>query len=134
MTGGRALAAYDALDVLSMTPPQRVVFLYTQLVSSLRRAQRCLGTGDVETRSDCLCRAQAIVQELLVALDRDSSGELGDRLAALYGYFIAEIIAVDVHQDATRLTSLIALVLPLLDAWERAARQVAAPLPEAASA
>jgi flagellar protein FliS len=134
VTAGRAVSAYGSLDVLAMSPAQRVVFLYHQLVASLMRARRCLATEDVEGRSESLCRAQAIVQELLVSLNREVGGELADRLAALYGYFAAEIIAIDSQRDPARLARLVTMVLPLLDAWERAAREVEPRLDEAASA
>lgn len=134
MTGGAALAAYAANDVLAMSPAQRVVFLYRHLVVGLRRAQRCLLAGDVEGRSDHLCRAQAIVQELLVSLNRDAGGDLADRLAALYGYFGAEIIGIDQQRDATRLERLITMVSPLLVAWELAGQEVGEPQGKAASA
>ncbi|HVO34703.1 MAG TPA: flagellar export chaperone FliS [Gemmatimonadales bacterium] len=134
MTTGRSVSAYGALDVLAMSPAQRVVFLYTQLMASLTRARRCLATDDVEGRSETLCRAQAIVQELLLSLNREVGGELGDRLAALYGYFAAEIIAVDSQRDPERLARLVTMVSPLLEAWEHAAQEVEPRRSEAASA
>ena len=124
MSDGRALSAYATNDVLAMTPAQRVVFLYTQLVASLMRAQRCLATGDIEDRSTSLCRAQIIVHELISALDRDAGGDLARQLADLYGYFATEIIAVDAQKDAVRLERLVTMVTPLLSAWERAAQEV----------
>ena len=124
MTSARVATAYGSLDVLAMSPARRVVFLYTQLMASLTRARRCLAGGDVEGRSETLCRAQAIVQELLVSLNREVGGELGDHLAALYGYFVAEIVAIDSQRDPARLTRLLAMVSPLLEAWERAEREV----------
>ena len=124
MTSARVATAYGSLDVLAMSPARRVVFLYTQLMASLTRARRCLAGGDVEGRSETLCRAQAIVQELLVSLNREVGGELGDHLAALYGYFVAEIVAIDSQRDPARLTRLMAMVSPLLEAWERAEREV----------
>jgi len=122
MNAGRGLAEYGTNDVLAMSPAQRVVFLYTHLVASLRRAQRCLAGGDIEGRSNALCRAQVIVQELLAALDRDAGGEVAARLAALYGYFATEIIAIDAQRDAVRLERLTAMVTPLLGAWQQAAQ------------
>jgi flagellar protein FliS len=134
MTGARVATAYGSLDVLAMSPARRVVFLYTQLVASLTRARRCLAAADIEGRSEALCRAQAIVQELLVSLNREVGGDLADHLAALYGYFAAEIIAIDSQRDPARLARLIEMVSPLLEAWERAEREVESQPGQAAGA
>ena len=123
MRGGAA-AQYQALDVQSMTPARRVVFLYSFLLGQLKQARRNLTAEDPDLRIDCLCRAQNAVNELLIALDRDHGGLLADRLASLYAYFFKELVALTVKPSGERLDRLISMVASLHDAWCEAADAV----------
>ena len=116
-------AQYQEMDVLSMTPGQAIVYLYAQLVTSLRRASRAATTNDAERRADDLSRAFAIVQELRVSLNTDA-GPMAHQLAAIYVWFSGELMALSAKHDEARLTKLIELVAALHQAWDGAAQRV----------
>jgi flagellar protein FliS len=121
VTGARALATYQEMDVLGMSPAKRVVFIYGFVLSNLRQAFRAIGARDYEVKSRHLCRALAGVQELLASLDRDAGGDLADRLVGLYAFFSTEIVAVDHNLDTGQLERLIGLIASLHEAWQQAA-------------
>lgn len=119
-----AISRYQQNDIASMSPARRVVFLYGQTLASLRQAARHLEGRDIEARAKSLTRAREILGELLASLDFEAGGTVATNLAALYSWFIAETIQVDLKQDAPRLQQLIAMIADLHGAWEAAADQV----------
>ena len=126
----RATQRYQEMDVQAMSPPDLIVFLYSLLLAQLHRARRALAEGDAETRNQTIMKAQDVVEELQVALDRQAGGKLADDLAALYDFFSRELTAVDLESDHPRLQRVISLVASLHEAWTQAAT-IAQPDPPA---
>jgi flagellar protein FliS len=107
-----------------MTPARRVVFLYGQVVASLRQAARRIQDGDVEQRTRLLTKAREILAELLCTLDFELGGEIAPNLATLYMWMMDETVAIDRLKDAQRLERLTQMVSELHGAWEQAASMV----------
>jgi flagellar secretion chaperone FliS len=116
-------ARYQQVDVLTMSPAQRLVALYTHLLLNLRHASRAIVTGDIGGRSMAVVKSLDVLHELLFSLDREKGGELADRLAAIYTHLIGEISAADRQQDSARLDRTIEIVASLHEAWVAAANQ-----------
>jgi flagellar secretion chaperone FliS len=119
-----ATARYQQNDVNSMSPARRVVFLYGQMVASLRQASRRIEDGSVEQRSRLLTRAREILGELLCTLDFELGGEIATNLAKLYMWMMDETVAIDRNRDAQRLDRLTQMVAELHGAWDQAAALV----------
>lgn len=120
-----ATARYQQNDVNSMSPARRVVFLYGQIIASLKVAGRRIEEGDIEQRSRMLTRAREILAELLCTLDFELGGEIAPNLARLYMWMMDETVAVDRTRDLKRLERLTQIVAELHEAWEQAASMVA---------
>lgn len=114
-------ATYQQMDVYSMTPPKRVVALYTHLLSNLRQARRFLSLGDVENRQAKLFKAMDATEILLSALDEERGGPIARPLTSLYVYFLQQIIHIDMRADLEALDRLIAMVETLHRTWTEAA-------------
>ncbi|HWA56946.1 MAG TPA: flagellar export chaperone FliS [Gemmatimonadales bacterium] len=119
-----AATRYQQNDVNSMTPARRVVFLYGQILVSLRQAARRLEERDIEQRTRMLTRARDILGELLCTLDFELGGEIAANLASLYVWMMDETLEIDRHQDGKRLERLTQMVAELHGAWEQAAVMV----------
>lgn len=117
------LARYQQVDVLTMSPAQRVLLLYNHLLANLRQAKAALEARDIVGRSTRVARALDVLNELVFSLDRENGGALADRLAAIYVYVIGEITRADREQDAARLDRAIGLCASLQEAWVEAAKQ-----------
>jgi flagellar protein FliS len=115
---------YREMEVLSMSPAQRIVFLYTRLHAMLVQARTALDAGDIEARELRLADAAAVVHELAVALDRAQGGDFADRLAALYAWMLAEFQAIHARPDRERLEAVRRIVAELHEAWRTAAEQM----------
>jgi flagellar protein FliS len=122
MTYTSAVARYQELDLLTMSPARRLVLLYSHLVLSLRQARMAITIRDIPTRAARLGKALDILNELLFSLDRDAAGPLGDGLAALYVHMLTELAAIDRQPDTARLDQVIESATALQEAWAAAAR------------
>lgn len=111
---------YQQMSLEAMSPGRRVVFIYGFLLGQLHRARRAIEREAVEARNETLGRAQAAVEELVISLDRERGGDIADRLAALYGYFMQELFELDVQPSVDRLDRLVDQIQRLHDAWEQA--------------
>ncbi len=130
----RISSNYQALEIESMTPARRVVFLYGFLLGQLNQAKRHLADGDHEARNRNLSKAHAVITELLVSLNREGGGEIAENLSALYAFFLKELLHIDLHMDAVRLDRLLALVSSLHETWSEAERRLEQQPPQSLSA
>jgi flagellar protein FliS len=117
-------ARYREVEVLTMQPAQRVVLLYSHLLSNLRQAKLLTEQREFEARAERLGRAQDIVQELVVSLDHEAGGQIAGSLDSLYAFFLAEMIRLGAAREAGRFDPLIRMVTELHGAWAQAATQV----------
>lgn len=116
---------YREMDILAMSPARRLVVLYTHLLVLLRQVRRHIERNEIELRCDRLMRAESIVQELVVTLDREHGGQLAEQLASLYQWLLTEFAAIHRNPDVARLDAATRIVAELHEAWESAANQVA---------
>ncbi len=114
---------YVTDSVQTLSPEQLVTMLYDKLVFELERAENALRAGNLHDSNDALVRSQAIVLELRSSLKTDVwSG--APKLAALYDFFVREIIQANVSRSPEKAASVRELVEPLREAWHTAARQL----------
>ena len=113
---GSNIAAYQQVRVLSSNPEELVPLMYERLLYHLRRASAQIEARDLEGKATSLAHASEIVYELLSSLDFEAGGEVASRLAALYGYFSREIMAVGRDLDRERLGRTIEMVASLHEA------------------
>ena len=120
----RGIDRYNQVEVLTLSAPRRLVLVYSHLLATLRLSRHQLNAREFEPLGRSLCKAQDLVNELLVTLNRDSGGALAENLVSLYAWFLTEIVAIGVGGDVTRLDHLIRLVSELHQAWDQAATEV----------
>ncbi len=100
-------------NILSRSPEWLVPLLYEHLLANLRRAEVQIGAGDIEGKTASLAKASAIVLELTDSLDQERGGDLAQRLAALYAFFLSEIMSDGRSKETNRLARLIAMIADL---------------------
>ena len=116
---------YVSDSVQTLSPTRLVTMLYDRLVSELDRAEQAMRAGDLYGSNDGLVRAQSIVLELRASL-RTDAWAAGPKLAALYDFFVREIIQANVSRKPERIRAVRELIEPLRDAWHAAAAQLLA--------
>ena len=117
--------AYRDSAVLTATPEQLVVMLYDGAVRFLRQAEAAMREGAWLHSYEKLGRGEAIIDELLATLNMDT-GEIAERLQAIYVFCKRTLIEARVQKDAEKVGHVVALLTNLREAWAKLAEQAAA--------
>ena len=118
--------AYQRIQAETSSPVGLITLLYDGLRTDLMRAELGLERGDLELVNARLSRAQEIVMELLVSLDR-SYGEIPEQLAALYDYMYQRLLHANLHKDRQAVREVAELVNTIAEAWAVASRNAQQP-------
>jgi flagellar protein FliS len=117
----------DAVSTAS--PATLLIMLYDRLVLDLLRAEAALAEGKRDAANEQLNHAQDIVSELAATLDLDA-WEGARQLMSVYTFLSTSLVEANIQADAGKVAACRALVEPLQEAWQQAARQVAEAEPE----
>ena len=115
---------YVASAVATVGPARLLTMLYDRMLLDVDRAVTCLQAGDRVEGTKHLGHAQEIVAELMVSLQEDA-WDGGPQLMSIYRYLLAELIEASVKSDAERAVACRDLILPLAEAWQGAADELA---------
>jgi flagellar protein FliS len=106
---------------MTASPAQLVVMLYDGACRFLRQAEIAAGEGAWSHALDRLDKADAIVDELLVTLDKDQGGEIAERLQGIYVFCKRLLIEARIGQDVEPIGRTIGLLSNLREAWAEVA-------------
>ncbi len=113
-----AYAAYRSQSVETASPAQLVLMLYNGALAAIVRARFADARPDrIEALHRELTRAQAIVTELLVTLDRERGGDIAGNLAALYEFCLERLLDANLAKDLTSLPDVELVLTDLRDTW-----------------
>ena len=115
---------YVASAVATVGPARLLNMLYERMLLDVDRAVISLKAGDRVDGTQHLAHAQEIVAELMVSLQEDA-WDGGPQLMSIYRYLLAELIETSVKGDAERAVACRDLILPLAEAWQEAADELA---------
>jgi len=116
---GSAAAVYKSARYESAPPLKLVQLMYEGALRFLDQGEAALGASDVARFQERSLRAQAVVSELRLALDREQAPELADRLDALYRFAEGEILRALADQSPAPLAPAREVLATLLDGWKR---------------
>ena len=108
--------AYRSSSVMTASPAQLVVMLYDGAGRFLRQAEIAAEEGAWSHAFDRIEKAEAIVDELLVTLDKEA-GEIADRLQGIYVFCKRLMIEARLERDPERIRRTAKLLADLRDAW-----------------
>ena len=112
--------AYRSSSVMTASPAQLVVMLYDGAGRFLRQAEIAAEEGSWSHAFDRIEKAEAIVDELLVTLDKEA-GEIADRLQGIYVFCKRLLIEARLERDPERIRRTATLLGDLRDAWSEIA-------------
>jgi flagellar protein FliS len=112
--------AYRESSVLTASPAQLVVMLYDGAGRFLRQAEAALGEGAVAHAHERLGRADAILDELLLTLNKEA-GQIAERLEGIYVFCKRLLVEARVERDARKVVQARTLLAELRDAWSQIA-------------
>ena len=95
-----------------------LIALYDTLVGDLRRAAAAQRAGDLETRAEELKHALLVVGFLENWVEADS-GDLANKMIALYSRLRAKIVEAQAKQSAAMMEEQMAEVLNIRQVWQQ---------------
>ncbi len=110
---------YVEIQSSSASPMQQVAMMYESALKFVQRCRRLRREGRFEEASAAAAKAQAILSELTLHLDR-RAGELADLFMDNYTAIYALIAKGQIDRDDDALASAEDLLHGLLDTWREA--------------
>jgi len=112
-----ATAAYRESAVLTATPEQLVVMLYDGANRFLTQSAVAMRDGRIGLSGEKLRRAEAIIDELHMTLDKERGGEIASRLEGIYVFCKRHLIEARIERDAGMIDKVSELLAELREAW-----------------
>jgi flagellar protein FliS len=109
--------AYRSSSVMTASPGQLVVMLYDGAGRFLRQAELAAEEGAWRHAFDRLDKADAIIDELLVTLDKEQGGQIAERLQGIYVFCKKLMIDARLERDTAHIRKAASLLAGLRDAW-----------------
>ena len=110
---------YVESTILNAGPVELVHLMLRASVGSVQQARLHLGTGDVAARGRSIDKTMAIVNELIISLDREAAPEYSRNAMALYLYIGDRLTEGHLHQADGPLAEAEGLLETLATAWEQ---------------
>ena len=114
--------AYKQAAAQTATPGQLVLMLYDGTLKFLNSALAAFESEDPlmfnQTISNNILKAQAIIDELSLALDMDAGGEFSDKMRALYDYMDRRLQEANLSKSPEGIDEVIRHITILRDAWK----------------
>ncbi len=126
MSPQNGLHHYQVNDISTSSQAQLILMLYDGAIQAVNRAIECMGRKDVAEQSKHILKAQDIINELSLALDMEQGGQVSKTIEQLYQFVLNQLIQANITLEPVYLESVIKVLSPLRDAWNR----LAEPAPE----
>jgi flagellar protein FliS len=116
------LSHYQAVSTVGQldgATPHRVAQLMLEtLATRIAEAKGHLQRGEVEARGRAISKAIAIVEGLVMSLDRERGGDIASNLEALYDYIFRGLLSANADGNADKLTELSCLIQEIRSGWD----------------
>lgn len=118
-------AKYIENTIQTATPAQLLIMLYDGAIRFCKLGIEAIKQKDYSGANTNLTKAQAILDELLVTLDRES--ELAKTLIPLYQYMKQQLIQGNVKKDTRPVEEVLGYMTDLKETWIIAAKSANLP-------
>lgn len=109
---------YQQNSVTTASPQELTLMLYNGCLKFIKLAKRAMEEGKIQERNTNLIKAQAIIQEFQITLDRDI--EISAGLDQLYEYIYRRLVEANMKNDMNILEDAESQVKELRDTWKEA--------------
>ena len=113
---------YQQNSVMTASGQELTLMLYNGCLRFIKLAKREMEEKQFEEKNTNLIKAQAIIQELQITLNRDV--EVADNMAQLYEYIHNRLIEANMKNDIAILEEAEGHVRELTDTWKQVMKLV----------
>ncbi|MED4799696.1 flagellar export chaperone FliS [Bacillus atrophaeus] len=110
--------AYQQNSINTATPGELTLMLYNGCLKFIKLANQAIHLGDMESKNVNLIKAQNIIQELNITLNRDI--ELSGSMEAMYEYIHRKLVEANIQSDKDILAEIEGYITDFRDAWKQA--------------
>ncbi len=114
---GKAADRYKQVRANTSTPGELLLALYDGLFRFLNGAKVCFENQQAPRGRELVCKAHAVVSELMLALDHAAAPELCANLAAVYDFALSRLSEANRHATVKPVEDVIRALTPLREAW-----------------
>jgi flagellar protein FliS len=113
---------YLQTSIQTATPAQLLIMLYDGAIRFCKGGIEAINNKNAEEANRCICRAEDIIMEFVVTLDKSSS--VAEGLVKMYDYMYFKLIEANTHKTVEPLEEVIGYLVELKETWIQAAKQV----------
>jgi len=118
---------YLETSVQTASPAQLLIMLMDGAIRFCRAGAEGIRSGNYEHANTQLVKAQNIISEFVITIDRSSP--LADQLLRLYEYFNTRLIQANIKKDAEPAEEILQYLIELKETWIQAAKSTHAASP-----
>ena len=115
-----AQAVYHANMVNTASREQLLLITYDIGIKACRSAEHAMETDDAEKANSSLKRAEDVVRELMVTLNKEAGGEVAEGLMKLYDFMYLLLVEANVKKSSENVTVVREMLEELKETWEEA--------------
>ena len=104
-----------------MTTAEAAAWLHEKAIDELTLAIGAIEAGDIEFRCNSVNLTAEAIATLHMAVDYENGGETAERMGAIYRFVLANLIRINLQNDADLAAQIICVLVPLREAWRVAA-------------
>lgn len=119
----KSFEVYQKNQIMTASNEKLLLLLCDGLVRFIRNGVSALEEGRIEDINTNLLKAQAIVSELMVSLDREA-GEFAQNLYLVYEFLHRGLTEANIKKDAHLIQELLGLAMDLQGTWIAVARSL----------
>lgn len=118
--GKAKMNPYQKTSITTASKEELVLMLYNGAIKYTRQALEFLRNKNIAESSKNVCRAQAIIVELLNALNFEAGGEIAKNLEYLYSLMVDNLTQANFQKQEAPLELNLQILEKLKDAWTQA--------------
>jgi flagellar protein FliS len=111
---------YQQAQAQTASKPKLLIMLYDGAIRFVKLGMEGISQKDYEKANNNLCKAQAIINELVSALDYDYS--IANDLLRIYEYMQHRLIEANVNKKTTQAEEVLEYLMDLREAWIEASK------------
>ena len=125
MMNSNAQLKYQATRISTATKEQLLLITYDIGIKACHAAENAMTAKngavlDYDLANKEIIRAQEVIRELMVTLNRDKAGEMGNKLIQLYEYMYQLLVDANMKKETDNVKTVRGMLEELKQTWENA--------------
>ena len=118
---------YKKVQINTANSGQLIILMYEGAIKNLGTALEKFDPSTYDTVNSSIIKAQDIVTELMLSLNKEAGGDLALKLESIYMYINRRLLQANMEKNKNIISEVKSYLESLLEAWRSIASRVAAP-------